>query len=110
MCIALPGSRAIGFAMNVAYILCRERRLARRALEQEHLVGQRQRVAVQKIDLHLRRAVLVNQRVDLDVLRLAERIDVVEQRVELVDRRDANSDWRPGLRRGRNGLIGGFNG
>ena len=31
----------------------------------------------------------VDQRVDVEVLRLAERVDVVEQRVELVDRRDA---------------------
>jgi hypothetical protein len=44
---------------------------------------------VQQVDLHLRRAVLVDQRVDLDVLRFAERVDVVEQRIELVDRRDA---------------------
>ena len=49
----------------------------------------RHRIAVDQVDLHLRRAVLVDQRVDLDLLRLAERIDVVEQRVELVHRRDA---------------------
>ena len=69
--------------------LVAQRRLARRALEQERLVRQVQRIAVQEVDLHLRRAVLVDQRVDLDVLRLAERVDVVEQRIELVDRRDA---------------------
>jgi len=33
------------------------------------------------VDFHLCGAVLVDQRVDLDLLRLAERIDVVEQRV-----------------------------
>jgi hypothetical protein len=44
---------------------------------------------VQQVDLHLRRAGFVNQRVDLDVLRLAERVHVVEQRVELIDRSDA---------------------
>ena len=69
--------------------LVAERRLARRALEHEHLVGERHRVAVDQVDLHLRRAVLVDQRVDLDLLRLAEGVDVVEQRIELVDRGDA---------------------
>ena len=44
---------------------------------------------MQQIDFHLRRARFVDQRVDLDVLRLAERIHVVEQRIELVDRGDA---------------------
>ena len=64
-------------------------RLARRALEEERLVGQIQGIPVQQVDLHLRRAVLVDQRIDLDVLRLAEGIDVIEQRIELVDRGDA---------------------
>ena len=84
--------------MNVAYILWRMRRLARRALEEEGLVGQLQRIAVHQVDLHLRGAVLVDQRVDLDLLGLAELVDVVEQRVELVDRRDAvglPADLRP---------------
>src|SRR5215204_1348760 len=62
MCIALPGSRAIGFDMNVAYILWRNAASG---------------------------AVRLDQRVDLDLLRFAERVDVVEQRVELVDRGDA---------------------
>ena len=48
-----------------------------------------ERVAVVEVDLHLRRARLVDQRVDVEVLRLAEVVDVVEQRVELVDRVDA---------------------
>ena len=69
--------------------LVAQRRLARRALEQERLVGEVQRIAVDQVDLHLRRPVLVDQRVDLDVLVLAELVDVVEQRIELVDRRDA---------------------
>ena len=43
---------------------------------------------MQQIDLHLRSAVFVDQRVDRDVLRLAERIDVVEQGIEFVDGRD----------------------
>ncbi len=69
--------------------LVAQRRLARGALEQEGLVGKVLRIAVQQVDLHLRRAVLVDQRVDLDVLRLAEGVHVIEQRIELVDRGDA---------------------
>src|SRR5690606_2973969 len=57
-------------------------------LEQEYLIGERQRIPVQQIDLHLGGAVFVDQRVDLDVLRLAERVDVVEERIELVDGRN----------------------
>jgi hypothetical protein len=44
---------------------------------------------VQQVDFHLRRAILVDQRIDLDVLRLAEGVDIVEQRIELVNGRDA---------------------
>ena len=66
--------------------LVAERRLADRALEQEHLVGELDRIAVAQIDLHLRRAVLVVQRVDLQPLRLGEAVDVVEELLELVDR------------------------
>ena len=62
-----------------------QRRLADRALEQEHLVGELDRIAVTQVDLHLRRAVLVIQRVDLQTLRLGEAVDVVEQLLELVD-------------------------
>ena len=57
-----------------------ERRLADRALEQEDLVGERQRVAVTEVDLHLRGALLVDQRVDLEPLRLRVVVDVVEER------------------------------
>ena len=66
-----------------------ERGLAQRALEQEGLVGELQRVAVVEVDLHLRRPGLVGQRVDVDLLRLAPVVDVLEDRVELVDRVDA---------------------
>ena len=69
--------------------LVAQRGFARRALEQERLVGEVERIAVDQVDLHLRGAGFVDQRVDVEVLRLAECIDVVEQRVELVDRRDA---------------------
>ena len=69
--------------------LVAQRGFARGALEEEGLVGEVERIAVQQVDLHLRGAVLVDQRVDLDVLVLAELVHVVEQRIELVDRRDA---------------------
>ncbi len=58
-------------------------------LKRKRLVRQIQRMAVDQVDLHLRRPILVDQRVDLDVLVFAELIDVVEQRIELVHRRDA---------------------
>ena len=66
-----------------------ERRLAQRALEQERLIGELQRVAVVEIDLHLGGAGLVGQGVDVDLLRLAPVVDVLEDRIELVDRLDA---------------------
>ncbi|MCY1304369.1 hypothetical protein D9M70_541190 [compost metagenome] len=62
-----------------------QRRLADRALEQEDLVGQLDRVAVAKVDLELRRSLFMDQRVDLETLLLGEVIDVVDQLVELVD-------------------------
>jgi hypothetical protein len=66
-----------------------QRRLAHRALEEEHLVGQAQRVGVEEVDLHLPGADLVDQRVDVELHLLAVVVDVLEQRVELVDRVDA---------------------
>ena len=63
--------------------------LAQGALEQEGLVGELERVAVVEVDLHLRRPGLVGQRVDVDLLRLAPVVDILEDRVELVDRVDA---------------------
>ena len=63
--------------------------LAQGALEQEGLVGELERVAVVEVDLHLRRPGLVGQRVDVDLLRLAPVVDVLEDRVELVDGVDA---------------------
>ena len=66
-----------------------------RALEEEHLVGQAQRVVVEEVDLHLAGADLVDQRVDVELHLLAVVVDVFEQRVELVDRVD-----RVGLARG----------
>ena len=65
------------------------RRLAGGALEQKGLVGEAHGVAVQQVDFHLRGAGLMDQGIDFDVLGFAERIHVVEQRIELVDRGDA---------------------
>ena len=59
-----------------------------RALEIEHLVGKLQRITMAQVDLELGRAFLVDQRVDLQPLRLAEVVDVVDQLVELVDAGD----------------------
>ena len=72
-----------------------QRRLAHRALEEEHLVGQAQRVGVEEVDLHLPGADLVDQRVDVQLHLLAVVVDVLEQRVELVHGVD-----RIGLARG----------
>ena len=65
-----------------------QRGFAHRALEQESLVGEFQRVAVQQVDFHLPHAFLVDQRIDLETLAFAEVVHVVEHRVELVDRID----------------------
>jgi hypothetical protein len=62
--------------------------LPERALEEEGLVGELQRVAVVEVDLHLRRTRLVGQRVDVDRLCLAPVVDILENRVELVGRLD----------------------
>ena len=63
-----------------------ERRLADRALEEEHLVGELHRVAVQQVDLDLPGAALLDDRVDLEALRLGEVVDVVDHLAVLVDR------------------------
>ncbi len=63
-------------------------RLAHRALEQEHLVGQVQRVAMQEVDFHLAGAHFVNQRVDGQILCVAVVVDVLEHIVVLVHRVD----------------------
>ncbi len=44
---------------------------------------------MQQIDFHLRSTGFMDQGVDFDILSFAEGIHVVEQRIELVDRRDA---------------------
>ena len=58
-----------------------------------------------EVDFHLRRAGFVRERIDVDLLRFAEVVNLFEERVELVDRVDAVSltaglgparapDWR----------------
>ena len=56
-----------------------------RALEQENLIGQLQRVAVVEVDFELGRPFLMDQRLDLQPLSFGEIVDVVDQIVELVD-------------------------
>ena len=63
--------------------------LAHRALEEEGLVGQHQGIAMVEVDLHLRRPGLMGQRVDVDLLRLAEIVDILEDGIELIGGVDA---------------------
>ena len=77
--MAEPGSLSIGLAMKVAYILWRSAASRTVRLNRNTLVGELERIAVQEVDLHLRRADLVDQRVDLQFLRLAVLVDVFEQ-------------------------------
>ena len=63
-------------------------RLAQHPLEQEGLVGELQCAAVVEVDLHLGSTRLVGQGVDVDLLRLAPVVGVLEDRVELFDRVD----------------------
>ncbi len=59
------------------------------ALEQEHLIGQIDGIAVQKVDLHLGGAGFVDKGVHFQFLRLAVVVHVLEDGVEFVDRIDA---------------------
>ena len=61
-----------------------ERGFTHGALEHGDLVGQVQGVAMAEVDLHLRRAVFMDQRVQVQALDLAPVVDVFEQRIELV--------------------------
>ena len=65
--------------------------LAHGALEQEHLVGQRQRVAVVQVDFHLRGTHFMNQRVQRQPLCLAPVVHHVEDVVVFVDGVDAEA-------------------
>ena len=66
-----------------------QRGLAHGALEQEDLVGEFERIAVIEIDLELGRSALVAQGVDIEFLRFAEVIDVLDDRIEVVGGVDA---------------------
>ncbi len=66
-----------------------QRRFAHGAFEQEHLISEIDRIAVQEVHFHLAGAVFVDQRVDVQLHRLAVVVHVLEQRIELVDRVDA---------------------
>jgi hypothetical protein len=66
-----------------------ERRLAHRALEHEHLVRQGHGIAVAEVDFHLRGAVFVDQRIDVEFLRLGVVVHVLDEILELRDRVDA---------------------
>ena len=66
-----------------------QRGLAHRALEEKHLIGQPQRVGVEKVDFHLARADFVDQRVHVQLHLVAVVVDFFKQRVELVHRVDA---------------------
>ncbi len=58
---------------------------AHRALEQKYLIGAVQWIAVQKIDLDLCGTFLVDQRIEVEFLDLAEIIHLFEQRIEFID-------------------------
>jgi hypothetical protein len=62
-----------------------EGRFSNRPLEQEHAVGEIERVAVRKIDLHLSRADFMHQRFDAEMRGLAETRKLLEERIEFVD-------------------------
>jgi len=61
-----------------------ERGFAQGAFEHGDLVGKIQGVTVAEVDFHLRRAVFVDQCVEVQALGFAPVVDVFEQRVELV--------------------------
>ena len=65
-----------------------QRRVPHRALEKKRMIGELQRRAVIEVDLDLRHALFVDQAVDADFLALAKIVDVLEQRIEFVDRVD----------------------
>ncbi len=68
-----------------------QRGLAQHPLEQHHLVGQRQRITVLEVDLHLAGALFVDQGIQIQIHRLAIVVHLLEQRIELVDRIDGET-------------------
>ena len=65
------------------------RGLPHRAFEQESLICQFQRIAMIKINFHLRRTRLMAERIDIKPLHIAMVIDVFKQRIKLVHRIDS---------------------
>ncbi len=66
-----------------------QRGLAHQALEQEHLVGERQRIAVLEVDLELRGTGFVRHGADADRAGLAVIVDLVDHRIVFVGGLDA---------------------
>ncbi len=64
-----------------------QRRFANGALEQEHLVGKLDRIAMGRL-FPAAPGILVDQRIDLETLLFGEVIDIVDQLVEFVDTGD----------------------
>ena len=73
-----------------------ERGLSDCPLEQEDLIGQIDRVTMQQVDLELRRAAFLDDRIDLEILPFGELVDVVDDLLILVDGAEAYRD--PALR------------
>ena len=77
-----------------------DRGFPHRAFEQEHLIGEIQRFAVQKVDLHLTSADFVDQCIDLQILNIAIVIHIFKQIVIFVHRinriRLATGFWSTG--------------
>ena len=78
--LALHGFRHEGRIHVVA--LCR---LADRALEHKHLIGHGERVTVVKVNLQLRRTVLMDQGVDIQLLLIRKVVHVLDKVFKLRD-------------------------
>jgi hypothetical protein len=87
MCIADPGSSAIGLAIKVAYMSWRS--AASRNVRLVKTCPQTQGLVVQEVDFHLAGAHFVNQGIDFEIHRRAVIVDVSKQRIELADCIDA---------------------
>ena len=74
---------------------CSVRRLAGDALEQHHLVGEFERIAVKQIDLELRGAGLVAQRIDRDAGDRTVFVDSPHHRIEEFQRLHVVGVLRP---------------
>ena len=77
-----------GFGHEGGEHVVAQRHFAHGALEEEHLIGQAQRVGVEEVDFHLAGADFVDQGVHVQLHLVAVVVDLLEQRVELVHRVD----------------------